>query len=86
MTVRILFAGDVMGAAGRRALRLALQEFRGAGGVDAVVVNGENAAGGMGITAAQFAEFRSLGVDVVTAGNHIWDQREILQFIDTEPR
>jgi calcineurin-like phosphoesterase len=86
MTVRILFAGDVMGAAGRRALRLALQDFRTAGEVDAVVVNGENAAGGMGITAAIFTEFRAQGVDVVTAGNHVWDQREILQFIDTEPR
>ena len=86
MMAQILFAGDVMGSAGRRALRLALARLRQEGPLDAVVVNGENAAGGVGITATIVREFRGWGVDVITAGNHVWDQREALTFIREEPR
>ncbi|MHB1581679.1 MAG: TIGR00282 family metallophosphoesterase [Acidithiobacillus sp.] len=86
MMAQIFFAGDVMGAAGRRALRLALARLRQDEPVDAVVVNGENAAGGAGITATIAQEFCAWGVDVITTGNHIWDRREALTFIEAEPR
>ncbi len=86
MTVNILFAGDVMAAVGRRALRQGLERLRGELTLDAVVVNGENAAGGQGITPAICAEFFSWGVDVITTGNHVWDQRETLHYIAGERR
>ncbi len=86
MMAHLLFVGDVMGAAGRHALRCGLADLRSETSLDLVVVNGENAAGGAGITPAIFQEFRSLGVDVVTAGNHVWDRKEIIPFIGAEPR
>ena len=86
MKVSIFFAGDVMGAPGRRALQEGLVQLRGERVVDAVVVNGENAAGGAGITRKILDEFLAWGVDAVTAGNHVWDQKEAISFIETEPR
>ncbi|MCE5360765.1 TIGR00282 family metallophosphoesterase [Candidatus Igneacidithiobacillus taiwanensis] len=86
MKVRIFFAGDVMGKPGRRALQLGLAELRQQVGLDAVVVNGENAAGGAGITREILHEFLSWGVDAVTAGNHVWDQRETVSYIESEAR
>ncbi|MEY2342683.1 TIGR00282 family metallophosphoesterase [Acidithiobacillus sp. IBUN Pt1247-S3] len=86
MKIRILFAGDVMGAPGRRALQQGLADLRAEGNLDAVVVNGENAAGGAGITRKILDEFLSWGIDAVTAGNHVWDQKEAISFIAEEPR
>jgi 2',3'-cyclic-nucleotide 2'-phosphodiesterase len=84
--VRILFVADVIGNPGRRAvkglLRLVRQEVR----ADAVVLNGENSAGGFGITPEIVREFLDLGVDVITTGNHVWDKKEILPLLESEPR
>ncbi len=84
--MRILVLGDVVGRAGRTALKSRLVGLRERLKADFVVVNGENAAGGFGITEATFAELRDAGADVVTTGNHVWDQREALVFIEREAR
>ncbi|MEE9614472.1 MAG: TIGR00282 family metallophosphoesterase [Thermodesulfobacteriota bacterium] len=77
----ILFIGDVMGKPGRRAVKKLLPELMDIHCPDVVVANGENAAGGFGITPGVYEELLSLGVDVVTSGNHIWDKREIEDYI-----
>lgn len=84
--MKVIFIGDVVGSPGRRLLADALPALRRAHGADFTIVNGENAAGGHGLTAKIAAEFFSLGVDVITSGNHIWDQKEIYAFLDEEPR
>jgi metallophosphoesterase (TIGR00282 family) len=84
--MRLLFFGDVIGRTGRTALRDHLPGLIRTLGADFVVVNGENAAGGFGITLEIARDFFSLGVDVITTGNHVWDQRELLEQIDNEPR
>lgn len=84
--VRVLFVADVIGNPGRKTaqglLRLVRREVR----ADAVVLNGENAAGGFGITPEIVHEFFELGVDVITTGNHVWDKKEILPLLEREPR
>ncbi|GJL82899.1 MAG: metallophosphoesterase [marine bacterium B5-7] len=82
----IFFAGDVIARSGRRALFQGLEELQSEEDIDFIVVNGENAAGGFGITRAVADEFFDNGVDVITTGNHVWDKREALDFIDDEPR
>lgn len=84
--MRILFLGDVVGRSGRRALFDHLPALRDRLGADFVVVNGENAAGGFGITAALCREFYAAGVDVVTTGNHVFDQRDLIPQIDQDSR
>jgi metallophosphoesterase (TIGR00282 family) len=84
--VRILFVGDVVGRSGRTAIAEHLPEMIRNWSLDLVVVNGENAAGGFGITEAIYQEFVDAGVDAVTLGNHAWDQREALVFIERAPR
>ena len=84
--MRILYFGDVVGRSGRDALLTALPDLRRRLALDFVVVNGENAAAGFGITGKICAEFYAAGVDVVTLGNHSWDQRETLGYIDGDPR
>jgi metallophosphoesterase (TIGR00282 family) len=84
--MRILFIGDVMGRSGRAAIAAELPKLRAAWALDCVVVNGENAAGGAGITEAICADILSAGADAVTLGNHAFDQREALVFIEREPR
>jgi 2',3'-cyclic-nucleotide 2'-phosphodiesterase len=84
--LRILFVADVIGSPGRRALRQLLRLVRSDVRADAVVVNGENAAAGFGITPEIVAEFLELGIDAITTGNHVWDRREILPVLDSEPR
>jgi 2',3'-cyclic-nucleotide 2'-phosphodiesterase len=83
--MRLLFIGDVIGRAGRIAVSQELPKLRAAWDLDCVVVNGENAAGGFGITEAIFADFLSAGADCVTLGNHAFDQREALNFIAHQP-
>jgi metallophosphoesterase (TIGR00282 family) len=83
--MRLLFIGDVVGRAGRIAVSQELPKLRAAWDLDCVVVNGENAAGGFGITEAIFADFLSAGADCVTLGNHAFDQREALNFIAHQP-
>lgn len=84
--MRVLFFGDVVGRAGRDVVAQRMGVLREHYGADFVIVNGENAAGGVGITAQICREFFDLGADVVTLGNHAWDKREIATYIDEEPR
>jgi len=84
--VKLLFLGDLVGRTGRDAAIRCLPALRAHFAPDIVVVNGENAAGGFGITAKICAELFEAGVDVITGGNHSWDQKEILGQIDREPR
>lgn len=84
--MNILFCGDVVGRAGRDAVVKYIPELRRERNLDLVVVNGDNAAGGFGITAAICAEFFQCGVDIITGGDHIWDQRDIIPFISQEKR
>jgi len=82
----ILFLGDIVGEPGRSAVIANLPRLRESHAVDFVVVNGENAAGGRGITPKITIDLLRAGVSVITTGDHIWDQKEIFSFIDTEPR
>ena len=84
--LRLLFIGDVIGRAGRAALLARLPRLRQLWALDFVVVNGENAAGGFGITETICDEFLQAGADCVTLGNHAFDQREALVFIERQPR
>ena len=84
--MRFAFFGDVVGRTGRKALTDCAPGLRQDLKLDFVVVNAENAAGGFGITAAICEELFDAGVDVITLGNHAWDQREALIHIDREPR
>lgn len=74
--MRVLFVGDVVGRPGRRAVGELLQRVRSEHSIDLCIVNGENAAGGAGLTADIARELRDAGADVVTNGNHVWDQRQ----------
>ncbi|WP_026607206.1 TIGR00282 family metallophosphoesterase [Methylocapsa acidiphila] len=84
--MRLLFIGDVVGRAGRAVLVEQLPDLRRAWSLDCVIVNGENAAGGFGITESICADFLDAGADCVTLGNHAFDQREALVFIARQPR
>jgi 2',3'-cyclic-nucleotide 2'-phosphodiesterase len=84
--VNILFCGDVMGRPGRDAVKKYVPELRRDYALDLVVVNAENAAGGYGLTERLAGEFYDCGVDVLTTGNHVWDQRELIRYIDRDPR
>ena len=84
--MRILFLGDVMGRAGRTAVAERLPGLRAEWRLDFVVVNGENASGGMGLTGAHAKAILDAGADCITLGDHAFDQKDMLQFIETEPR
>jgi 2',3'-cyclic-nucleotide 2'-phosphodiesterase len=84
--VRVLFLGDVMGEAGRKAVLRHVPRLRSDLALDFVIVNGENSAAGFGITEKICETFFDVGVDVITTGNHAWDQREVLTYIEREPR
>ncbi|HDQ25378.1 MAG TPA: YmdB family metallophosphoesterase, partial [bacterium] len=82
--INVLFVGDVNGKPGRQALKALLPLLKKEKEVDFVIANGENSAGGFGITKEKFLDLLSAGVDVVTTGNHVWDKKETLGFIDAE--
>mgnify|MGYP003351153803 CR=1 FL=1 len=84
--MRILFIGDVVGKAGRTAIADHLPGLIRDWQLDCTIINGENAAGGFGITEAIYNDFIDAGADAVTLGNHSWDQREALVFIERQPR
>ncbi len=84
--MRIFFVGDIVGKAGRQAIEGLLERIVADYRIDFTVANGENAAGGMGITPVIASEFLDLGVDVLTSGNHIWAKKEIISFLDEEER
>lgn len=84
--MRLLMIGDVVGRPGRRACRVEVERLVRNHGVDLVIANGENAAGGNGITRETADELFSCGIDVLTMGNHVWDKKEVLDFIEQEAR
>jgi hypothetical protein len=84
--MRLLICGDIVGRRAREAVVAEMPKLRRALGIDFVIVNGENAAHGFGITQKICAELYAAEIDVITTGNHVWDQREILAYIETDPR
>jgi 2',3'-cyclic-nucleotide 2'-phosphodiesterase len=84
--LRLLFLGDIIGEPGRRAVIEMLPTLKSAWELDFVVVNGENVAAGRGITPKLAIDLLRCGVAVITTGDHVWDQKDIVSFIDTEPR
>ncbi len=84
--MRLLFCGDIVGRSGREAILAQVPRLRAGLALDFVIANAENAAGGFGITEKVCNEIFGAGVDVITGGNHMWDQREALGYIDREPR
>lgn len=85
-SLRILFLGDVVGEPGRKAVIARLERYREEEGVEFIIVNGENAAGGRGITPRITIDLLRAGAAVVTTGDHVWDQPEIIDYFPTEPR
>jgi len=84
--LRILLCGDVVGRAGRAVVTQNMPRLRRSLDLDLVIVNGENAAAGFGITDKICREFYDCGVDVITTGNHVWDRRDIIPYIAADPR
>ncbi len=85
-TINILFLGDIIGKSGRKIVKEFLPEYKKSNEIDLVIANGENLAGGFGITEKTANEMFRIGIDVFTSGNHIWDKKEGLQFIKSEER
>lgn len=84
--MKVLFIGDIFGEPGRRALARAVPRLVAQRQIDIVIGNGENAAGGFGITPELAEELFDLGLAVITTGNHAWDKKEILDYFPREPR
>ena len=84
--MKLLFIGDVVGKPGRRAVRELVPVLRERFGLDAVIANGENSAGGSGITVETARELFAAGVNVITSGDHLWDQKDVLSLLQNEPR
>jgi len=84
--MKTLICGDVVGKAGRKAIDRHLPDIRQRLDLDFVIVNGENAAHGFGLTDKICAAFYAAGADVITTGNHVWDQREIINYIGGDPK
>lgn len=85
-SVTILFVGDIVGRPGRRVLARLLPDLRKEVGAHLVIANGENSAGGSGITRETLRDILAAGVDVVTGGNHTWQAKEAYALLDSEPR
>lgn len=84
--MKLLFIGDIVGEPGRKAVKALVPKLREQLSLDFVVANGENSAGGSGITAKTAAEIFSGGVDVITSGDHVWDQKEVMELLANEKR
>jgi 2',3'-cyclic-nucleotide 2'-phosphodiesterase len=84
--VKLLFIGDIVGQPGRRAVRDLLPKLREQQAIDFVVANGENSAGGSGITPKTAEEIFAAGVDVITSGDHLWDQKDVMELLENEKR
>ena len=83
--MNIMIVGDVVGRPGRKAFLRYTKELRLKHGIDIVIVNGENSAGGKGVSRKSLDELYAAGADVITSGNHIWDNREVMGLIDNDP-
>jgi len=86
LPVKILFIGDIVGEPGRKAVRVLVPRLKLSMGLDVVIANGENSAGGSGITPDTACEIFAAGVDVITTGDHLWDQKEVSQLLLEEAR
>lgn len=84
--VKILFIGDIVGEPGRRAVTQLVPQLRQQHQLDLVIANGENSAGGAGITPATAEQIFNAGVNVITSGDHLWDQKEVLELMRAQPR
>ena len=84
--MKLLFIGDIVGRPGRDLVRTGLAAIVARYGIDFVIANGENAAAGFGITREIGEQLFSYGIEVMTSGNHIWDKKEVLDYIQREPR
>ena len=84
--MKVLFVGDIVGQPGRLAVRTILPKLREKHGLDFVIANGENSAGGNGITVRTAEEMFNAGVDVITSGDHLWDQKEVMELLANEKR
>ena len=84
--MRILFIGDIVGSPGRQIVHDRLADIVAQRQIDLVIANGENAASGFGITPRLADELFAAGIDVLTGGNHVWDRKEILEYIPHQPR
>ena len=84
--MKILFIGDIFGAPGRRIVADHLQDIIKAQSIDLAIANAENSAGGFGVTPAIAEDLFALGLDALTTGNHVWDKREIYDYLDRTPR
>ncbi len=84
--IRVLLLGDIVGRPGRKALKRWLPTWKREQAIDFVIANGENAAGGMGMTAKIYDELLDMGIDVLTSGNHIWSKKEIFPILDSSDR
>lgn len=84
--MKILFIGDIFASPGRRIVAEHLQDIISAERIDLAIANAENSAGGFGVTPNVAQELFSIGLDVLTTGNHVWDKRELYDYLDREPR
>src|SRR5713226_7704151 len=84
--MKILFIGDIFGSPGRRIVADHLKDIVKAQAIDLAIANAENSAGGFGITPSIAEDLFKLGLDVLTSGNHIWDKREIYDYLDRTQR
>ncbi len=84
--MNILFIGDIFGSPGRRIVADHLEDIQGSNQIDLTIANAENAAGGFGLTPAIAEDLFAMGIDVLTTGNHIWDKKEIFDYLPRQPR
>jgi metallophosphoesterase (TIGR00282 family) len=84
--VNILFVGDIFGSPGRRIVADHVEDIVKSNKIDLAIANAENAAGGFGITPSIAEDLFSLGIDVLTTGNHVWDKRELYDYLNRQPR
>jgi 2',3'-cyclic-nucleotide 2'-phosphodiesterase len=83
--LKILFVGDIFGSAGRRIVHEHIEHVREAHSVELLIINAENAAGGFGVTPQIAEELFDIGADVLTTGNHVWDKRELIDYLKSVP-
>ncbi len=84
--MRILFIGDIFGSPGRRIVSDHLQDIIETNSIDLAIANAENAAGGFGVTPSIAEDLFAMGLDVLTSGNHVWDKRELYEYLNRQPR
>jgi metallophosphoesterase (TIGR00282 family) len=84
--MNLLFIGDIFGSPGRRIVADHLEDIVATNAIDLVIANAENAAGGFGLTPSITQDLFALGIDVLTSGNHVWDKKELFDYLDRQPR